>query len=397
MTKHDCESNFARPNGGVSAWMSILLAGACGLIVANIYYAQPLIKLIAPAIGLNAPLASLIVTLTQIGYCIGMVLLVPLGDLVENRNLVLWTLSGACIALTVAAAATSYPWFLAASLLIGLGSVAVQMLLPIAAHLASDANRGRVVGNVVAGLLVGIMMARPVASLVASAFGWRAVFGASATLMVPLGFVLFRSLPRRRPAADHTYLELIGSLWTLLRDTPLLRRRALYQAALFAAFTLYWTAVPLLLSSSMFGFTQRGIALFALAGAAGALSAPIAGRLADRGYTRVATAAALSMTAAAFLLAYWGGKGSLCALLAGGILLDLGVQANLVLGQRAIYALGAHIRSRLNGLYLAIFFAGGALGSSIASLAFTHGGWSLVSGIGVAFPLAALLYYTKER
>lgn len=382
---------------GVPAWTIFLLACSCGLIVANLYYAQPLIGMIAPSIGLDTSAASLIVTLTQTGYCAGLVLLVPLGDLVENRKLVLWTLSGAFIALLVAATAQSTPWFLAAALFIGLGSVAVQMLVPIAAHLAPDASRGRVVGNVMSGLLTGIMLARPVSSLIASAFDWRAVFGASALLMAALGLVLRRALPQRRPMTSHSYVELIGSLWILLRDTPLLRRRAAYQAALFGAFSLYWTAVPLVLASPTFGLGQRGIALFALAGVAGALSAPVAGRLADRGRTRVATGVSIAMVAVSFLLAWMGGSGSLTVLLAAGILLDLGVQANLVLGQRAIYALGAHIRSRLNGLYLAIFFAGGALGSSIASLAFAHGGWGLVSAIGLAFPLAALLFYTTER
>jgi predicted MFS family arabinose efflux permease len=297
----------------------------------------------------------------------------------------------------VAAVAHSAVSLLAASLVIGLGSVAVQMLVPIAGHLAPDASRGRVVGTVVSGLLVGIMLARPTASLLASALGWRAVFWLSAGLMVALGLVLRFALPQRRPTADGGYAELIGSLWTLLRDTPILRRRAAYQAAMFGAFSLYWTAVPLVLSSPLYGLGQRGIALFALAGAAGALSAPAAGRLADRGYTHVATGLALAIAGVSFLLARLGAHGSLAALLAGGILLDLGVQANLVLGQRAIYKLGAHVRSRLNGLYMALFFAGGAVGSSIASLAYTHGGWGLVSNIGFAFPVVALLLYATER
>src|ERR1700674_431992 len=383
-------------DSGASASMIVLLAGACGLIVANLYYAQPLIGLIAPAIGLDPSAANLIVTLTQTGYCVGLILLVPLGDLMENRALVLRTLGGVVGALGVAAVAQSAPWFLAASLFIGLGSVTVQMLIPIAAHLAPEASRGRMVGNVMGGLLTGIMLARPVSSLIASAFGWRAVFAASDVLVAVLGLILRRSLPQRRPLADHGYVELIASLWALLCDTPLLRRRAAYQAALFAAFSLYWTAVPLLLSGPTFGLTQRGIALFALAGVSGALSAPIAGRLADRGWTRLATGVALVLGAVSFLLALVGGAGSLPALLVAGILLDFSAQANVVLGQRAIYALGAHIRSRLNGLYIAIFFAGGALGSSIASLAYAQGGWSLVSWIGFAFPVAGLLFYATE-
>jgi predicted MFS family arabinose efflux permease len=396
MPANTVSASAAHGDTAVPAWMTLLLATACGLIVANLYYAQPLIGLIAPAIGLDNQAASLIVTLTQIGYCAGLVLLVPLGDLSENRRLVVWTMCSVILALLMAACAPSAPWFLVASLLIGIGSVAVQMLVPIAAHLATDASRGRMVGNVMSGLLLGVMLARPVASLMAHAFGWRAVFGVSAVVMLVLLIILRRLLPERRPAADHSYAELILSLWVLLRDTPLLRRRAAYQAALFAAFSLYWTAVPLVLAGPKFGLTQRGIALFALAGAAGALSAPIAGRLADRGWSRVATGVSLAAVAVSFLLARLGGEGSIIALLAAGILLDLGVQSTLVLGQRAIYALGADTRSRLNGLYMAIFFAGGAAGSAIASLTFVRGGWELVSWVGLVFPVAALVFYATE-
>lgn len=386
----------AMPANPMPAWLVFLLAAACGLIVANLYYAQPLIGLIGPDIGLDQSAASLIVTLTQIGYCIGLILIVPLGDLAENRRLISWTLSGVVLALLVASVAPNAPWFLAAALLIGLGSVAAQMLVPIAAHLTPDASRGRVIGNVMSGLLTGIMLARPAASLMAHAFGWRVVFGVSAVVMALLVLVLRRLLPQRQPHASHSYVELIRSMWRLLCDTPLLRRRALYQAALFAAFSLYWTAVPLLLAGPQFGLTQNGIALFALAGAAGALSAPFAGRMADRGWTQAATGASLAAVALSFGLSWFGGSGSLAALLAGGLLLDLGVQSNLVLGQRVIYALGAATRSRLNGLYVATFFFGGAAGSAVASITYASGGWHLVSWVGLVFPVAALLYYGGE-
>jgi predicted MFS family arabinose efflux permease len=383
-------SSSVSSSGGISGATTLLFATACGLIVANLYYPQPLAAMIAPAIGLPADAAGLIVTLTQCGYCAGLMLLVPLGDLTENRRLIWITLIAAAAALLASAFAPGAFWFLLASLCVGLSSVSVQILVPVAAHLAPEASRGRVVGNVMAGLLVGIMLARPVSSLVASEFGWRAVYGGSAVIMVVLALVLRSLLPERQPDANHSYSELIASLWRLFLDTPLLRQRAAYQASLFGAFSLYWTAVPLLLLSPAYHFTQRGISLFALAGAAGACSAPIAGRLADRGYTRMATGAALVLAACAFALAGLGGDGSLAALLIGGILLDFAVQGNVVLGQRAIFSLGAHVRSRLNGLYLAIFFLGGAAGSALASLAFEHGGWIRVCQIGVAFPLVGL-------
>jgi predicted MFS family arabinose efflux permease len=380
----------------MSPGMTVLLAAACGLTAANLYYAQPLIGMIAPAVGLSETAASLIVTFTQLGYCVGLVLLVPLGDLLENRALTCWTLCCAAAALVAAAFAPTAGAFLAAALCIGVASVAAQMLVPMAAHLSPDASRGRTVGNVMSGLLVGIMLARPVSSLIADSFGWRAVFGASALAIAALAFALRSLLPQRRPKADHSYFALIGSMAALLRDKPILRRRAVYQSLLFAGFSLYWTAVPLELAGPTFGLSQRGIALFALAGAGGALAAPIAGRIADRGWSRAGTGAAMVLVAIAFLLARFGAGGSLVALCVAGIVLDAGVQGCQVIGQRAIYGLGPEIRSRLNGIYVAALFVGGAVGSSIASLAYVSGGWERVSWIGLAFPLAALAFYASE-
>ena len=270
------------------------------------------------------------------------------------------------------------------------------MLIPIAAHITPEDRRGRTIGNIMSGLLLGIMLARPISSLIAHSFGWRAVFGASALLLILLAIILWFLLPIRKPKSNHHYFSLIGSLWTLLVHTPTLRRRALYQAALFASFTLFWTITPILLAGPLFNLSQQGIALFALAGALGVIAAPIAGRIADHGHTKIATGFSLATVAIAFLLAQMGGHGSLAALVIAGILLDLGVQSNVVLGQRTIYLLGADIRSRLNALYMAIFFAGGAIGSGIASLAYVYGGWSLVAWIGFAFPAVALLFFLTD-
>jgi predicted MFS family arabinose efflux permease len=386
----------AVPEPGISAALTFALAVACGAIAANLYFAQPLVALIGPAVGLHQEAASLVVTLTQIGYGCGLVLLVPLGDILENRRLVTVTLCATAAALLLAALAPSALPFLAAALLIGITSVAAQMLLPIAAHLAPDASRGRVVGNVMSGLLTGILLARPIASLIADSFGWRVVFGASAVLMLIIAAAMSALLPRRQPTAGFTYGALLRSLWTLVLETPILRRRAGYQAALFAGFSLFWTAAPLMLASPTFGFTQRGIALFALAGAIGTVVAPIAGRVADRGWGRPASGLAMAAVAAAFLLARLGAGGSLVALVAAAILLDAGVQGNMVLGQREIYALGAGARSRLNGLYIATAFAGGAVGSAITSLTFARGGWLAITWVGFGFGAAALLLFAGE-
>jgi predicted MFS family arabinose efflux permease len=371
-----------------------LLAASCGIIVANIYYAQPLVGLIAPSIGLSPRTASVIVTLTQLGYAAGLLLLVPLGDIVENRLLLTVCVACAILPLLAAGLAHSGGLFLAASAAIGLTSVAVQMLVPLAANLAPDHLRGRIVGNVMSGLLLGILLARPAASLIADAFGWRAVFFASAVLMFGLAIVFRSVLPARRPEASHRYGALLVSLLVLPLREPVLRRRAAYQFAAFGCFSLFWTAAPLLLSSR-FGYSQAGIAIFALVGAAGALAAPVAGRLADRDFGRGGTAVALLMVVAAFLLAAGGGLWlhSVVALALAGVLLDSGVQACLVFGQRAIYGLAPSMRSRLNGIFMAMFFCGGALGSALTSPVLTHFGWSGICAMGVAAPLSALAYF----
>lgn len=380
----------------IPGWLVGLLATACGLTVANLYYTQPLLNSIAPALGLPFSMASLIVTLTQLGYCAGLLFLVPLGDLLENRRLVVACLTALVFALLLAATASGASVFMLSAVLVGLGAVAVQVMVPIAAHMAPEARRGQVVGIVMSGLLTGIMLARPLASLVADLFGWRVLLAGSAVAMAATALVLARLLPQRQPEASHSYAQLIGSLWSVLRSTPLLRWKAAYQAALFAAFTLFWTAVPLQLASPAFGMSQRGIALFALAGVTGAIAAPLAGILADRGWSRAGTGAALLLVALSFVLAAQGTH-SLLALVAACVLLDMGVQANLVFGQRAIYSLQAAQRSRLNGLYMSIFFAGGAFGSAIASQLFSRGGWLYVCAAGLLFPVIALCLFFLEQ
>ncbi len=249
--------------------------------------------------------------------------------------------------------AESAALFLTASLFIGLGSVAVQVLVPYAAHLSPEAIRGQVVGRVMSGLLLGIMLARPVASFITSLFGWRAVFYFSGLLVATLALVLMFALPKRQPNSAKGYGSLLLSLWVLLTKNPILRRRAAYHAGLFGAFSLFWTTIPMLLASSAFHLSQREIALFTLTGVAGVIAAPIAGRLADRELGRIATLGAILAVAVAFQLTHIGQTGStlsLVMLVLAAVLLDLGVSANLVLGQREIFLLGAEIRGRLNGL-----------------------------------------------
>ncbi len=372
--------------------MVLLFAFCCGAIVANIYYAQPIIELIAPDLGLSSSLASLIVSLTQIGYALGLFFLVPLGDLLENRRLMIITTLVA-IASLLGAAYTQQPnAFLLVSLLIGFSSVSVQILIPLAAHLAPEESRGRVVGGIMGGLLLGILLARPVSSVVTDLFGWRAMFIAAAVLMAAISLVLMLTIPKRQPAHSATYGQLLRSLGGLLRQQPVLRQRAVYQGCMFATFSLFWTAAPLELARHH-GLSQSQIAIFALVGAIGAIAAPISGRLADAGHTRIASLLAMLLAALSFIPTLIHPAYSVIGLAVTGVVLDFCVQMNMVLGQRAVYALDAHSRSRLNALYMTSIFIGGAFGSSIASAVYEHGGWLGVVLVGSGFPLLALLRF----
>jgi predicted MFS family arabinose efflux permease len=377
----------------VTSGAILTLAAACGLLVANIYYAQPLIAEIAQSLGLATGAAGLIVTMSQVGYGLGLLFVVPLGDLVENRKLILISATLSAVALACAAFAPSAGVFLACSAVIGLGSVAVQILIPLAAHLAPDATRGRVVGMVSSGLMIGIMMARPVSSFIAAQSSWRVVFALSSAAMVLLVAGLSRALPQRTPRTTMTYRQLMGSMLHLVRGEPVLRRRAFYQFCLFFSFSLFWTTIPLLLAGPDYHLTQNGIALVALAGVSGAIAAPIGGRIADRGWGRPATGGAITLVALAMLGSIFIPQGSLVGLsllIAVAIAVDFGVQANLIFGYRAIFALAPEVRGRLNGVYLSTAFVGGAIGSALGAWAFARGGWPMACGVGLTPPIIAL-------
>ncbi|MFD1332866.1 MFS transporter [Methylopila musalis] len=389
-------ASASAPSSGVDGRLVFMAAVACGVIVANLYYAQPLVDLIAHDLALSPVAASSVVSLTQIGYGVGLILLAPLVDLVEARRLIAITLGAAVLTLAAAALAPSAALFLLTSFAIGVASTAAQMLLPVVGGAAPAAVRGQVVGTVMSGLLFGILLSRPLASVLADYAGWRAVFGLSAVMMALLAPVVFAMLPKRPATGGLGYGAFIRSMGALLARHRTLRRRAAYQAAMFASFSLFWTAVPMRLAEG-YGWSHSLIGLFALAGAAGALVAPWAGRLADSGRTYAGTLAALAMSAASFAIAgldglLGAGVGGVAALLFGAVVLDTGVQINMILGQRAIYGLDEAARGRINGLYVAILFFGGAAGSAMVSPLMQAFGWPGVAAVGTLLPLVALAF-----
>lgn len=372
--------------------LMFLFTASAAVIVTNLFASQPLVSLIAS--GFGPGVAGLVSTLTMLGYAAGLLLLVPLTDLVDNRRLVVWTLLADVAALALAALAGSPALFLVAAFGVGVASTAIQMLVPIAAFLSPEATRGRVVGNIMSGLMLGILLSRPAASLIAGGLGWRAVYAATTAPILAVAVILARYLPRRVPARGPRYRALIASMWTLLVQEPTLRRRALSAALCMACFSVFWTLVALVLAAPPFDLSPHGMALFGLAGAGGAIIAPIAGRLGDRGLTRPATAVAHMCLLAVWGLAAVAGSGrvawGLAGLVASGLLLDMAAIADQALGRRAINMIRPEASGRMNGLFTGIFFLGGAVGSSLAGAAWVWNGWSAVCAVGAAFALVAL-------
>ncbi len=377
-----------------------LLGAACGLLVANLYYAQPLAGEIGRALGMPGASVGLFVTLPLAGYGLGLLTLVPLADMLENKRLVLSLVALEALC-TLALATMRHPApFLAAAFAVGAVASAVQILVPFITYVTPEATRGRAVGKVVSGVMLGIMLARPAASIASDLWSWRAIFLISAALMAVLFAALWLALPARRPAAGVSYGTLLLSMGRIFAATPILRRRAFYHALMFGAFSVFWTAVPLWLSGPQFGLSQRGIAAVALAGVAGAIAPPIAGRAADRGFSRIGTILAMLLAIASFLfsLLIRGGAAADVVLVAAcAIALDFAVSANLLFGQRAIYALAPEQRSRINALFMTTFFIGGAAGSAVSGWCYFHFGWTGIVVLGSALPACGLAYLATER
>ena len=367
------------------------MAVACGLAAATIYVAQPLLDLLASDFHVSRGTATLLITASQLGYAVGILLVVPLGDLLENRRLVVTLLLAGAGALLLALASWSFAVFAIASLTIGVTASVAQLLIPFAANLAPDERRGRVVGRVMSGLLLGILLARTVASWVAEAAGWRTVYAVAAAATIVTALVLRRMLPHRQPAATERYGVLLHSMIALAREEPILRRRALVQMLFFGAFSAFWTTVAYELIEEH-GLTHAGVGLFALVGAAGAGAAPVAGRLADRGLGRPARGAMAALGIVALGLAGVG-DASVVRLAAAGFLLDVAVQGHQVLSQRDVYSLRPDARSRANTIYMTVIFAGGALLTAAAGVLYEAAGWTAVSGFAASLLGLALLVW----
>ncbi|GLS46176.1 MFS transporter [Methylobacterium brachythecii] len=373
---------------GFTAKTRLGLTLIAGGAVANIYYNQPLLGLMVAEFGDRA--ALVVPTASLVGYGLGILGLVPLGDALSRRSLIVGQLLGLCIALLAAAASPNLAVLGLASLAIGVLASAAQQAVPFAAELAPDATRGRMVGQVMTGLLTGILLARTASGFVGAQFGWRAMFLAAAALAVVMAGIAAATLPRGKAVKRIRYRALMLSLLHLLRSQPILRNAGLSQGLLFASFNAFWATLALLVEAPPFGLSPAGAGLFGIIGVAGAFAAPLSGRYSDqRGARPVVIAGSICMLAAFVVLAA-GGTWSLTAIVAGVLLIDLGINTALIANQTRAYALVPGARGRINTVLFTSVFIGGAFGALAGSRAFLMAGWLGVCAVGGTCALGAL-------
>lgn len=385
----------AKPAPSVPRRLVLLMSVCTGMSVGSLYYAQPLLDLMRRSLHIGTGTAGFIVSITQIGYISGLVLLVPLGDMFVRRLLIPLMGVGLALCLALVSLAPSAGFLLAGSLAVGALSVTAQITVAYAATLASDHDRGRIVGQVMSGLLLGILLARTAAGYLADLGGWRTPFRVAAVLMAVLALILWRSLPDD-PVRNRTrYLRVLVSIPMLLKEEPLILLRSLYGAAAFGAFNALWTPLAFLLSGGPYHYATSTIGLFGLLGVAGALTASLAGHVADRGY-----AGAMTVATSAVMLLSWiaivAGRHSLGALIVGIVVLDFAVQGLHITNQSLIYRLRPEARSRVTSAYMSLYFVGGVVGSVSASAAYSSGGWAATSAVGAAFGAVAVALWVAS-
>jgi predicted MFS family arabinose efflux permease len=380
-----------------------LMAVTCAVTVANLYYAQPLLHSISTSLHVSEGSASLLVTVGQLGYAAGLLFIVPAGDIMRRRPLLTGMLAFCAITLAGAALAPNLAVLAGAVALCCVTSVVVQMLVPYAATLASDNQRSRVIGTLMGGLLIGILLSRTFAGVVAEFGGWRTVYGIAAVLMACTAVMLRRVLPNHAPQLTISYREQLRGVLDIARAEPALRWRSLMAACGFGSFGVFWTTVTFLLSSPQYGFSQLAIGLFALVGAAGAITSMAGGRVLDKRpeLRWPVTGASLALLAASYVLIGLGGAHlgwvSLVLLIIGVLVMDACVQGAHVLNQSVIYDLLPQARSRITTVYITTMFAGGALGSAVGAQAYDHWGWTGATLVAAAFPVLGLLFWLASR
>ncbi|QJX62107.1 MFS transporter [Niallia circulans] len=379
-------------------FLIFILAISCGSLAANIYYAQPIVQFIAKDLNISSNLSGLLTTLTQIGYGLGLFFIVPMADLFKSKKIITILIGLTVISLIGTLISSNGIVFLLLTIIIGIGACAAQILVPLTIRIVPVGETGKYVGKVMSGLLIGIMIARPLSIGITEWYGWRMVFLFSLIILVAVLLIILKFLPNYEVVSNSnmSYSNLIASMVKLLINTSPLQQRAFYHACLFAAFSLYWTVLPILLRSEPLDFSNNEIALIGFVAIAGALLTPTIGKLADKGYIFAMTNVSMALVLLSIVLLFFvqdHSPLSVILILISGISIDVGVSGNLLLGQKVIFSLNPEERNRLNGLYMTIFFLGGAFGSWIGSYSYYKFNSEVPLLIGTALPLIALLVH----
>ncbi|WP_206107577.1 MFS transporter [Paludisphaera rhizosphaerae] len=373
------------------------MAIGSGLSVANLYYSQPLLERMGDHFSASASRMGIVSTATQVGYASGMLLLAPLGDLLERRRLIVVLLLATALALAAVAVSPSFAWLAVASLILGASTVTPQIIVPFAAAIAEPNERGKVVGTVMSGLLIGILLARTASGFIGSHLGWRAVYWLASGLMIVLAGVMASGLPKSSPTLVGTsYGALMRSIVGLVRELPALRTSALFGGLAFASFSVFWTVLAFHLATPPFHYGSDVVGLFGLVGAGGAAAAPLVGSFADRRGSRWSIGLGLLMMLAAYLVLGVLGW-TMTGLVVGVLLLDVGAQCNHISNQTRIYGLRPEARSRLNTVYMVAFFLGGSMGSAVGAAVWPRHGWIGACAVGIVFLLAALTVFATTK
>lgn len=376
----------------LSRWNIMIMALCTGLIVANIYYSQPLLVLMSEEFKVSESNAGQVTFFTQVGYALGLLFCVPLGDKLERkRQIVIMTLA-AVVALVAAAKSVNITMLKVTGLMIGFTSVVPQLILPLAANLSDPASRGKVIGTIMSGLLVGILLSRTLSGVVGHHLGWRAMFWIAAAISALLAVIMITSFPSSKPNFQGSYGDLMKSLLTLVKEQPVLREASAINACCFAMFGMFWTTVVFLLSDAPFKYTSEQIGLMGLAAAAGALGAPLVGRIADKKNPRIAIGYGIVFLLFGYFLFYLF-KANIIGIIVGIIAIDLGLQGIHVSNQTRIYTLLPEARNRLNTVFMTTSFIGTSLGSGIGLWVWSFAQWNGVCAAGIALILIALVIY----
>ncbi|WP_411681823.1 MFS transporter [Clostridium thailandense] len=380
----------------LSNLLIFVMAIACGLTVANLYYIQPLLADIAKTFHVNQLSIGFAAMLTQIGYAFGMIFILPLADIKEKRKLIMIMLLCSIISLMSMFFSSNIFAITISSFAVGFTSIIPQLIIPLAAQLSNPTQRGQTIGTIMSGLLIGILLSRTVSGILGESFGWRTVYLVAAIMMLALMIILRKLIPLCKPVTDIKYTELLKSMIYLIKTEPVLREASINGALMFSAFSAFWTSLIFLLESPHYNMGAEAAGLFGLVGISGALAAPLVGKVADRRGSRFAIGICIIVVILSYLFFFIFGF-KIWGLILGIILLDLGVQSCNVSNQARVHSLNEKTRNRLNTIYMVSFFLGGALGSFLGSYSYSHFGWYGVCIFGMTTQIIAIIFHSSGK